>query len=106
MAKKTKARIYEGLRQSLAEAHSYERGHAVDLRVTELPAPPKPLKPEEIRRIRESLHASQTAFAYFLCVSPKAVQSWEQGLRRPQSTALRLLAIAKHNPQVLLSSHR
>lgn len=104
MAKKTKVRIYKGLRQSLAEAHGYERGHAVDLRVTEIPAPPKLFKPEEIRRIRESLHASQATFARILCVSPKAVQSWEQGLRRPQRSSLRLLAIAKANPQVLLSA--
>lgn len=104
MAKKPKTRLYDGLRQALSEARDYERGAAVDLRVTEIPAPPKPLKPEEIRRIREALHASQAVFAQFLCVSPKAVQSWEQGLRRPQSTALRLLTIAREHPQVLLSA--
>ena len=78
------------------------RGQKVDLRVTAIPAPPRVLKPREIRYIRESLRASQTVFAHFLCVSPKAVQSWEQGSRRPQSTALRLLMIAKKNPKALL----
>lgn len=100
MAKKIK--LYAGLRQALSDARDYERGHNVDLRMTKMPGPPKAIKPEEIRRIRESLHASQALFAHFLCVSPKAVQSWEQGIRRPQNTALRLLAIAKDNPQVLL----
>lgn len=102
MAKKIKVNIYEDMRQSLADAQAYERGAEVDLRVTEIPSPPKPMKPQEIRKIRETLHASQAVFAHFLCVSPKAVQSWEQGARRPQSTALRLLKIAKKNPQVLL----
>ena len=105
MAKKIKVNIYDDMRQSLADALAYERGQKVDLRVTEIPAPPKALKPREIRHIRESLHASQAVFAHFLCVSPKAVQSWEQGSRRrPQSTARRLLMIAKKNPTALLQS--
>lgn len=104
MGRKINQRLYDGLHEALAEARAYERGAKVDLRVTEIPAPPKPIKPDEIRRIRESLHASQAVFAHFLCVSPKAVQSWEQGTRRPQSTALRLLAIAKENPRLLLGA--
>ncbi len=102
MAKKIKVNVYDDMRRALTDAIAYERGRRVDLRVTEIPAPPKPMKPEEIRHIRESLHASQAVFACFLSVSPKAVQSWEQGARRPRSTALRLLTIAKRNPQVLL----
>jgi DNA-binding transcriptional regulator YiaG len=99
MAKKIKVNIDDDMRQSLADALAYERGQKVDLGVTEIPAPPKVLKPREIRHIRESLHASQAVF-----VRPKAVQSWEQGSRRPQSTALRLLMIAKKNPTALLQS--
>jgi putative transcriptional regulator len=83
---------------------AFERGQGVDLRVTEIPAPPKPMKPHEIRRVRESLHASQVVFASFLCVSTKAVQAWEQGVRRPRSTALRFLEIAKKNPAILLKA--
>jgi putative transcriptional regulator len=104
MAKKIRVNIADDLRQSLTDAMAYERGEQVDLRTTELVAAPKPMKPQEIREIRESLHASQAVFARFLCVSPKAVQSWEQGARRPQSTALRLLTIAKKNPRVLLQT--
>jgi putative transcriptional regulator len=104
MAKKIKVKIYDDLRQSLADASAYELGKQIDLRVTEIPDPPKALKPREIRRIRESLSASQAVFAQLLCVSQKAVQSWEQGSRRPQSAALRLLIIAKKNPGVLLQA--
>lgn len=104
MAKKSKVKMYDDLRRSLRDALDYEGGRAVDLRVSEFPAPPKEMKPEEIRQVRESLNASQPIFASFLCVSTKAVQAWEQGLRRPQKTALRLLDIAKRNPAVLLKS--
>lgn len=106
MAKRSKVKIYEELRRALGDAHAYERGKTVDLRVTRLPAPPKPLRPEEIRAIRIRLNASQALFARYLCVSVKAVQSWEQGSRRPQKTALRLLRIVKDNPSVLLPKKR
>jgi DNA-binding transcriptional regulator YiaG len=102
MAKKIKVNVYDDMRQSLADARAFERGETVDLRVTDIPSPPKPMKPEEIRKIRLDLDASQARFAQYLCVSTNTVQSWEQGTRRPQSTALRLLTIAKKNPPVLL----
>jgi putative transcriptional regulator len=104
MPKKSKVKIHDEMRQSLRDALEFERGRVVDLQVTEIPAWPKAMKPAEIREVRESLHASQATFASFLCVSTKAVQAWEQGVRRPQSTALRLLDIAKKNPAVLLNS--
>ena len=102
-AKKKKVDIYRDLRRAVNDALAYERGEPIDLRTAEIPAPPKPMKPKEIRVIRENLHASQVVFACFLNVSPKAVQAWEQGRRRPHSTALRLLEIAKKNPGVLLA---
>jgi len=55
MARKIKVNIYDDVRQSLADALAYERGQKINLRVTEIPAPPKVLKPREIRHIRESL---------------------------------------------------
>jgi len=104
MAAKKKLNIGEALPEALADALAYERSEPVDLRVTEVAPAPKPMRPQEIREIRQRLHASQATFAHLLSVSPKAVQSWEQGIRRPQSTALRLLTIAKKNPRVLLES--
>lgn len=104
MAKKIKVKIYDEMRESLRDALAFERAQAVDLRVTEMPARPTRMKPEEIRQVRESLNASQAMFASFLCVSTKAVQAWEQGVRSPRSTALRLLDIAKKNPALLLKA--
>jgi putative transcriptional regulator len=102
--KKVKVNIFEELKEAMQDALAYERGEPVNLRVTELPAPPKKITPKEIRRIRRALNASQTLFAVYLNVSPNAVRSWEQGKRRPQHAALKLLAIAKKNPQALLSA--
>jgi putative transcriptional regulator len=69
-----------------------------------LPSAPKPLSPREIRRIRRKLNASQAVFAQYLNVSANAVRSWEQGTRKPQQAALRLLVIAKKNPKALLTA--
>jgi putative transcriptional regulator len=103
MAKK-RVKIYKELRESLLDALAYERGEPVNLRVTHIPAPPKKITPREIRKIRHALKASQSIFAVYLNVSPNAVRSWEQGTRRPQQAALKLLAIANRNPQALLSA--
>jgi len=102
--KKFKVNIFDGLREGLQDAMVFERGQKVNLRVTELPAPPKTVSPKEIRRIRQALNASQEAFASYLNVSTNAVRSWEQGTRRPQHAALKLLAIARKNPQALLTA--
>ena len=73
-----------------------------DLRTVELPPRPRPLKPADIRTLRESLNASQVLFARLLNVSSNAVESWEQGIRKPRQATLKLLHIARKNPGVLL----
>jgi DNA-binding transcriptional regulator YiaG len=75
----------------------------LDLRTVEIPPRPKPLKPAEIRSLRESLNASQALFARLLNVSSNAVESWEQGIRQPRQATLKLLYIARKSPSVLLS---
>lgn len=99
-----KKKIFPELKQALRDALAYEQGKAIDLRTTELPSPAKPLRPREIRAIRESIHASQVKFAKLLNVSPNTVESWEQGVRQPRHAALKLLAIAQRHPEVLLEA--
>ena len=76
--------------------------NALDLRAAQLPARPKPMKPADIRALRERLNASQALLARLLNVSSNAVESWEQGIREPRQATLKLLQIAKKNPGVLL----
>jgi putative transcriptional regulator len=109
MPKKIKVRVFDDLRESLQDALAFERGRraglrVTDLRATELPPPPRKLRPRDIRQIRRSLNASQVLFARFLNVSPNTIRSWEQGTRRPQGADLKLLAIAKRNPQAILKA--
>jgi len=102
MAKKIKVNIFDDMREALQDAAAYERGEAINLRVTRIPARPKQISAKEVRQIRQSLKASQALFASYLNVSPNAVRSWEQGTRRPRNAALKLLVIAKKDPKVLL----
>jgi putative transcriptional regulator len=97
-----KVKVFDDLKLALEEALMYERGQPVDLRTTTIPPVPKRISPGEIREIRRSLNASQLLFARLLNVSPNAVRSWEQGVRKPQNPVLRLLDIARRNPQALL----
>jgi len=102
MPKKIKVNVFDDMRAALQDAAAYERGQTVNLRVTRVPARPKPISAREIRRIRQALNASQPLFAAYLNVSANAVRSWEQGTRRPRQAALKLLVIARKNPQALL----
>jgi len=104
MPKKIKVKVFDDLRESLQDALAFEQGRDVDLRVTEIPPPPRKLRPRDIREIRRALNASQVLFASFLNVSANTIRSWEQGTRRPQGADLKLLSIAKKNPQALLSA--
>jgi putative transcriptional regulator len=99
-----RAKLFNELKAALEEIRDFRQGKRHDLRVTEIPAPPKKITPAEIRRIRRSLKASQSMFALYLNVSANAVRSWEQGTRKPQHAALKLLMIAKRNPRALLTS--
>lgn len=56
-------------------------------------APATPLRPEDIRAIREAQHVSQPVFARYLNVSKNLVSEWERGKKKPGGPALRLLSI-------------
>lgn len=73
------------------------------LRQFRVPAPSS-LKPAQIAQIRATLNASQAVFASYLGVSKAAVVAWEYGSRQPSGAALRLLAIARRNPKLLVAA--
>src|SRR5690348_9345505 len=60
--------------------------------------------PDRGAEIQARANASQVLFARFLNVSANMVRGWEQGTRRPRGADLKLLSIAKKNPQALLSA--
>lgn len=55
----------------------------------------EPLRPEDIRHIREEARVSQAVFAALLNTSVSTVQKWEIGQKRPTGTALKLLHLAR-----------
>jgi putative transcriptional regulator len=95
--------IYLELREALENVQDFRAGRRKDLRVTRF-APPARIKPREVARIRKKLNFSQQEFALLLNTSVATIRSWEQGSRRPQSTALVLLTMAKDLPAVFFRS--
>lgn len=83
------------------EAIKHRRGQKARVRASRFSSHVVALKPKEIGKIRLSLGLSQSDFAHNLGASVAFVRSWEQGVRRPQSAALRFLTIAKKKPAAL-----
>ena len=55
----------------------------------------------DVRSVREKVGVSQNAFAALLGVSPRTLQDWEQGRRKPSGPARSLLRIAGRHPELL-----
>ena len=66
-----------------------------DLPVTYRPSMPQApaLTSGNVVDIRVSFGLTQAEFSKLVMVSPKTIQSWEQGTRRPSGTALRILQL-------------
>ncbi len=96
------AELTEGAMEALAHA----QGKQVMLRTYPLPRRRKPSRfsPARIRSIRSKLNVSQPVFAELLYVTKATAAKWEQGLRKPSGSALRLLEIAEKRPEVLMDS--
>ena len=50
---------------------------------------------EEIKSLRGQEGVSQTVFAHYLNVSPDSVRKWEQGLKHPAGSSLKLLSLVE-----------
>ena len=58
-------------------------------------AVPAPLKPREIKKLRERQGVSQPVFARYLNTSESTIEKWETGAKRPSGMALKLLAVVQ-----------
>ena len=59
-------------------------------------------EPSPAKTIRKKLRLSQSAFAGLMGVSPRTIQDWEQGRRKPQGPAKSLLRIAEQHPEIFI----
>jgi putative transcriptional regulator len=66
-------------------------------------ATPPPLKPLQIKKLRQRLRVSQPVFARYLNTSESTIEKWETGAKRPSGMALKLLAVVeKHGLEALV----
>lgn len=93
--------------QALTDVRDHVAGRRkITMRTTRvaMPARVERIPPEEVRAIRHKLNMSQEVFARLLNVPVVTEASWEVGRRNPSGAALRLLQIARNEPNVLLSA--
>lgn len=91
--RKTKSAILEAVHETAQGLHDAGVMDRITLREFDrLCLPPvQPLRPDEIKQIREASRVSQAVFAALLNTSVSTVQKWEIGQKRPTGTALKLL---------------
>lgn len=82
--------------QGLLEALAYVRGEDVEVRITTISIPdPAPVYgASEVKATRARWKMTQANFARLMNISPKTVEAWEAGTKKPGSAARRLLQIA------------
>ena len=95
--RKTQSPILEAVFETASGLHEAGVMDKVTLReFSRLCRPPiEPLKPEDIRDIREKSNVSQAVFASMLNISTSTVQKWEIGQKKPTGAALKLLHIVQ-----------
>lgn len=91
----TNRKIGKEILEGIQEIKAHKAGKA-KLRARELK------EPSSAQDIRTKLGLSQEAFAGLIGVSPRTLQDWEQGRRKPQGPAKALLRIVEKHPEVLL----
>jgi len=103
MAAKERKPLFERLKQGLEEGVAYAQGE-LTLRTVEMPEKPPEIDAKTIAALRDRAAMSQTVFARMLNVSPKTLQSWEQGIRKPSDASQRLIQIFSEHPAVICQS--
>lgn len=92
--------LFERLKAGLVEGIPHAKGEFT-LKTTVVPEPPPEIDAKTMIALREAAAMSQAVFAKVLYVSPKTVQSWEQGFRVPSMAARRLIHVFSQRPDVV-----
>ncbi len=95
--------LFERLKQGLEEGIAHARGE-INLRTVVMPEEPPEIDAETLVSLRDQSAMSQAVFARLLNVSPKTVQSWEQGVRTPSHASRRLIQIFSEHPEAVCRS--
>lgn len=100
MTVKHRKPLFERLRQGLEEGIAHARGE-LTLKTVEVPEEPPEIDAETLVALRSQAAMSQPVFARLLNVSPRTVQSWEQGVRRPSHASRRLIQVFSQHPEIV-----
>ena len=100
MSTPTRKRLFDRLKSGLEEGIAHAHGE-LTLRTVQIPEPPPEVSARDVSALRKKAGMSQAVFARVLNVSPKTLQSWEQGVRRPADASRRLIQIFRDHPEVL-----
>jgi putative transcriptional regulator len=66
--------------------------------------PVKQYSPRQIKQIRLRNKVSQAVFAAYLNTTPSIIQKWEQGQKKPNGIALKLLSLIDRHGLSLLAA--
>jgi len=82
------------LHSGLMDKATYEK---ITVRLLGQQSPPtaKPIKGEEIRKMRERANLSQAAFAQYLNLTTGYISQLERGVKKPKGPALALLNVIR-----------
>ena len=100
VSKKRRKPLFERVKQGLGEGIAWSKGE-LTLRTVEVPEEPPDVDARTLTALRERIDMSQAVFAKVLNVSPKTIQSWEQGTRKPSQASLRLIQVFSQRPELL-----
>lgn len=89
------------LLESLGQAISIARGETQGRSATFERRSDSWFAANDVRALRVGLRLEPNDFARLLNVKTATVKSWEMGRQRPKGSALRLLQVAKSNPEAL-----
>jgi len=96
---------FESIMEGLQQIADFKNGDTskVRVRVVEIPdiEPITEYTKEKIKEIRHKNNFTQKTFAEIFGVTPKAVEAWEAGKRRPTSAAQRLFQLMEKDPNII-----
>lgn len=99
MKTKTRKPFYERLKQSMEACLAHAKGE-LTLKTVEVISEPPEIDAANLAALRRAAGMSQGVFAGLLNVSPRTLQSWEQGHRKPADASRRLIQMFAERPEV------
>jgi len=96
-----KRNLFLELTQGIEEIKKHDKGR-ITLREYKIESQFSPsVSPTMIREVRDRLNLSRAVFAHQLCVSPRTLEKWEQGISKPNVQAATLILLVRKYPDTI-----